>query len=344
MAIYFYLYPSAFQNPGGGEVQLLKTKQYLEKQGIKISLYDQWRDRFEKGDLLHVFGSVKYCHGLMRTAKEVGVKLVLSTIAWSDWSSALYTYPDWKQRALNVIRHAAKAFFPWTPSLRKSMMESADIVMPNSQAEACQLTRFFRIPRGKIRVIPNGVDAHYENGNPELFVSRYGLKDFFLCVGRIEPRKNQLALIRAHRGLERPLVLIGETVSRYQEYEGMCRREAASNVHFLGYVPNDSELLRSAYAACDTFVLPSWFETPGLAALEAGLAGAKVVVTSGGSTREYFGEDAFYADPRRSSNIREAMTLASRQPRNDHLQQRIHQNYLWEKVASKVAECYGELR
>lgn len=343
MSIYFYVYPSAFQNPGGGEIQLLKTKEFLEKRGLQITLYDQWKDKLKKGDLLHVFGSVKYCHGLMRTAQEVGVKLVLSTISWSDWPSALYTYPDWKQRALNILRHTAKGYFPWAPSMRKSMMELADILMPNSQREADQLNQFFKIPRKKIRVIPNGVDAHYELGNPDLFQKKYGLKDFFLCVGRIEPRKNQLALIHAHRGMERPLVLIGEAVSRYQDYEKRCRLEAAANVHFLGYMDNDSEFLRSAYAACDTFVLPSWFETPGLAALEAGLAGSKIVITSGGSTREYFGDDVIYANPHKISNIREAMVSAGNQPRGNRLKGRVRQNYLWEKVAEKVAQAYAEL-
>ncbi len=343
MAIYFYVYPSAFQNPGGGEVQLLKTKEFLERRGQSIAFYDQWKDKLKRGDLLHVFGSVKYCHGLMRTAKEIGVKVVLSTISWSDWPSALYTYPDLKQRTLNILRHTAKVCFPWTPSLRKDMMQLADLLMPNSQAEADQLTQFFQIKRERIRVIPNGVDAQYEKGNPELFSQRYGLKDFFLCVGRIEPRKNQLALIRAHRGMERPLVLIGEAVSRYQDYETMCRREAGSNLHFLGYLANDSELLHSAYAACDTFVLPSWFETPGLAALEAGLAGAKIVITQGGSTREYFGEDVQYADPHKISSIRAAMTSSGNASRSNRIKERIRQNYLWEKVAEKVAEGYAEL-
>jgi len=43
-------------------------------------------------------------------------------------------------------------------------------------------------------------------------------------------------------------------------------------------------MLASAYAACDVFVLPSMFETPGIAALEAGLAGAKIVITKYGGT------------------------------------------------------------
>ena len=67
-----------------------------------------------------------------------------------------------------------------------------------------------------------------------------------------------------------------------------CVKEAGSNVKFLGDLDHSSDMLRSAYAACDVFVLPGWFETPGLAALEAALAGAKVVATKGGSTKEYF--------------------------------------------------------
>lgn len=344
MAIYFYVYPSAFQNPGGGEVQLLKTKEYLEKRGLEIRLYDQWKDQLKTGDLLHVFGSVKYCLGLMRTAKEAGAKLILSTICWSDWRSSFFTYPDWRQRALNIVRHLAKVGFPWVPSLRKSMMDLSDLLMPNSQAEAGQLTRFFLVRREKIAVVPNGVDSRYAPGDPKPFMDRYGLRDFYLCVGRIEPRKNQLALIRAHQGLEKPLVIIGEAVSRYGDYEARCRKEAASNVHFLGYVANDSELLRSAYTACDTFVLPSWFETPSLAALEAGLAGAKLVITNGGPTREYFEENALYTDPHRTASIREAMIQAARQSKNDRLRRHIQENYLWERVAEKVASCYEQLQ
>ena len=344
MKVYFYVYPSAFQNPGGGEIQLLKTKEYLEKQGVEIKLYDQWKDQLKAGDILHVFGSVKYCYGLMRTAKEAGSFTVLSTICWYDWRSALHTYPQFQQRALNIIRHGVKVFLPWAPSLRKSMMKISDRLLPNSEAEARQLSRYFGMDAKKIRVIPNGVDSLYEKAAPKTFIERYRIQDFFLCVGRIEPRKNQLNLIRAHKGLDRPLVIIGEAVSRYKNYEAQCRKEAAANVHFLGHLPTDSEWLRSAYGACDTFVLPSWFETPGLAALEAALAGAKIVITNGGPTQEYFGEKVSYVDPSSIKNIREAMIQSNQITKNGVLQERIRANYLWEKVAEKTAACYAELK
>ena len=181
MAIYFYVYPSAFQNPGGGEVQLLKTKEYLEKRGLEIHFYDQWKDRLRAGDLLHVFGSSKYCYDLMRTAKEVGARVILSTICWSDWRSALCTYPKMSQRGLNLVRHFAKVFFPWVPSLRKATMQVSDLLFPNSEAEADQLVRYYGVKREKMVVIPNGVDAHYEKADPKPFQDRYGLSDFFLC-------------------------------------------------------------------------------------------------------------------------------------------------------------------
>lgn len=72
MKVAFYVYPTAFQNPGGGEVQLLKTKEALEKLGVPIKLFDIWNDRLRDFDILHVFGSVKDALPMMEEAKRVG--------------------------------------------------------------------------------------------------------------------------------------------------------------------------------------------------------------------------------------------------------------------------------
>ena len=76
---------------------------------------------------------------------------------------------------------------------------------------------------------------------------------------------------------------------------------------WLGRLEHDDPLLASAYAAARVFALPSWFETPGLAALEAALAGCAVVITPFGSTREYFGELVEYARPGRPGEIDQAL-------------------------------------
>jgi glycosyltransferase involved in cell wall biosynthesis len=103
---------------------------------------------------------------------------------------------------------------------------------------------------------------------------------------------------------------------------------------------NDSPMLASAYAACDTFVLPSLFETPGIAALEAGLAGAKVVITPHGGTTEYFGDDAVYVDPVSIASIRDGIRAALARPRGEQLRTRIRARYLWSHVASLTKSVY----
>ena len=69
-------------------------------------------------------------------------------------------------------------------------------------------------------------------------------------------------------------MVIGEAppgLSRTMSRSAGARAATASS--WLGRLDHHDPLLASAYAAARVFALPSWFETPGLAALEAALAG-----------------------------------------------------------------------
>jgi glycosyltransferase involved in cell wall biosynthesis len=102
-------------------------------------------------------------------------------------------------------------------------------------------------------------------------------------------------------------------------------------------------LLASAYAAARVFALPSWFETPGLAALEAALAGTAIVITPFGSTREYFGHRVRYARPGRIGEISTAVLRTWSQGPDPGLADFIASNYLWPEVARKTAEVYDQV-
>jgi glycosyltransferase involved in cell wall biosynthesis len=339
----FFAYPTAFQSPGGGEVQLLKTKEFLEKAGVEVKLFDPWTDKLATFDLLHIFGSVKDGLDMIRTAKAIGVKTVLSTICWYSWQSASGIYASLPDRSLSIARHIAKAFYPYMPSLRKSMMEYSDLLYPNSESEARQLERYFCMPRKKIFVVPNGTDERFVHASPAEFIDRYGLENFILCVGRIEPRKNQLNMIRAMKGTKIPMVFIGDYVHCYRDYYIECRKEADSNVYFLNSMGHESSLLASAYAACNTFLLASWLETPGLAALEAGLAGAKVVITDQGATQEYFSDYATYVRPNDLRGIRSKTIQVFESAKNVRLSEHIHSHFMWEHAAQRTLSGYQTL-
>ena len=140
--------------------------------------------------------------------------------------------------------------------------------------------------------------------------------DFILCAASLRPRKNQLRLVRAVRDL--PLVLVGEHPGQYpQPYIEECKREAGSNAIFLDAM-NQTELV-SAYAAAKVHVLASYYETPGLSNLEAAIAGCNIVTTTGGCTKEYFGDLAWYCDHGDTQSIRKAVRGAYEAPYRNEL-------------------------
>jgi glycosyltransferase involved in cell wall biosynthesis len=186
------------------------------------------------------------------------------------------------------------------------------------------------------------VDERFYTADPTPFVRKFGMTDFILNVGHTgHVRKNVLSLIRALAGIDRPAVIIGRFIAG--PYGELCRVEAGKNKNILliDGLENSSEMLASAYAACDTFVLPSQFETPGIAALEAGLAGAKVVITPHGGTKEYFGSMAQYVNPASVDSIRAGIERALAAPKTTALREHIRKNFLWQKVAEKTAAEYS---
>jgi glycosyltransferase involved in cell wall biosynthesis len=179
---------------------------------------------------------------------------------------------------------------------------------------------------------------------PDLFRGEYAIHDrFILNVGNIEPRKNQLALVRAMKSFpELKLVLIGH--QRDPEYAKACFAEGGDQLIYTGTLAHDSPLLRSAYSACEAFVLPSTLETPGLAALEAHAAGARIAVTKVGSTEEYFAEHVAYLDPSDvdsiAQSIRDALTHKRTGTANTLGTAR---DLTWQAVLSPLKDLYDSL-
>jgi glycosyltransferase involved in cell wall biosynthesis len=314
---------------------------------------------------------------LARMARAVGTPVILSPIAWFEPSAIWSLEKGWARKAVGLAAWAARRTAPALPGWRRELLELADRVLPNSWAEANQLIALFRADRRKIRVVPNGVLGSFRGASPAPFREQFGVDgDFVLFVGRIEPRKNPLGLIRAMRqfrergspderetgsaraqelgpgnpripdgsaGASPSLVLIGDATPEARGYLERCRSEGGDSVVWLPAFDHHDPLLASAYAAARVFALPSWFETPGLAAIEAALAGTPVVLTPFGSTREYFGDRVLYAHPGRMSEITSAVARAWTRGRDPRLASFVASHYLWPRVAQETAEVYDEV-
>jgi glycosyltransferase involved in cell wall biosynthesis len=88
------------------------------------------------------------------------------------------------------------------------------------------------------------------------------------------------------------------------------------------------------------FCLPSTHEGTGLAALEAGAAGARVVITRNGGAPDYFLHHAWYVDPDSVASIRGAIETAWHAPVDDRLRQHIAQRLSWLESGKSLERAY----
>jgi len=332
-----------FQAPGGGENQLVQTGRALEALGRAVRPFAMWRDRLQDARALHLFGMSREGLELARIARARGVPVVLSPICWFEARALGALAVGMRSRLVDLGKHALRRAWPHAPSWRRSLLNLADAILPNSAAEARQLARLFGADASKITVVPNGVDPRFASADPSSFREAHGPGDFVLYAGRIEPRKNVLGLVRGTRWARLPLVVVGDPVPGHEGYAEACRRESDPSTLWLPRLDHDDPRLASAYAACRVFALPSWFETPGLAALEAGLAGRPVVVTPLGCTREYFGSMARYARPDRPLEIGRALAEAWEAGPDPGLAGHIRGKFLWADAARVTAGVYDRL-
>jgi len=141
---------------------------------------------------------------------------------------------------------------------------------------------------------------------------------------------------------DQKLVVIGKI--RDQAYAKQCETVGKDQFIFLGSLEHHSPILRSAYAACDMFALPSTLETPGLTALEAAAQGAKIMITEIGATREYFSENAYYVsnpkDPDEiAKRIHQTLELNIVED-SKSLPTIIQEKYCWEHTLQSLVKIY----
>ncbi len=346
MKVLFNSNNSGFQAPGGGEVLLLKTKEFLEKKGVNIKLFDQWSDKLENYDILHNFGLSNNCYDIINAASNKNIPIVITPIyAWPSISYALKSNASLKQK-INLAGYSIikSSHFLNKATYISKMLEKSNLILTDSHAEMNILIKNFKIKKDKFRIAPYGVDERFYKASPKEFTDKYGLKDFILYTGRIEPRKNVLNLIKVVNKLDLTLVIIGG--KKYQEgdnYYKSCIKIAGKNIHFLDRFDHESSMLASAYSAAKVIALPSWLENPGLSVLEGGLAGANVLITSIGSTKEYFKDYAFYVNPHNNEDIKKKLVKAYEKEKDEELASHIKKNFTWEIVTKKVKESYEEL-
>ena len=169
-----------------------------------------------------------------------------------------------------------------------ALIKDCHRIIAPTERERRYLTRYYDAPSGAISVIPCGVNLNlFRSVGKEIARSRLGFDGnrIILFVGRIVPLKGIDKLLRAMTYLEErgrlKLVVIGGDGHCYHELERLKVLSRSLGIHksvsFLGLV--EQEKLPYFYSAADLCVVPSYYESFGMAALESLACGTPVVAT-----------------------------------------------------------------
>jgi len=335
-------YHTIMMRHGGPMTHIHNVKKHLIKLGVDIELIDIWESRREilNTDLFHLHASNIGVYDLANYLYSLNKKFVVTPIFFTRRSA----------RTINTVCKVNNCLKNISPAIWSAYGITQDIckwahhILPNTTDEAMLIKKGLSILEKNITVIPNGVEKRFSEANPELFYNKYGMKDVILNVGHIgAPRKKTLSLIRALGKIDHPAVIIGRIFPSKEADICIEEAETNKNLTIITGLDHDSPMLASAYAASRIFVLPAMYETPGIAALEAGLAGAKVVITPHGGTKDYFKDMATYIDPYSITSIRSGIETTLNQESDNQLRDYIKNNFLWEKVAELTANIYNQI-
>lgn len=341
--------------PGGDTVQAVQTARQLTELGVCVDIkLSSETIQYQLYDLLHFFNIIRPADILfhIRKAKK---PYVVSTILvdYSEYDQQHrdglgrllgHLSPDGVEYVKTIARCVLGKDTLTSPSYlwrgqRRSILhilDRAQMILPNSESEYRRLMKAYPCDV-KYQVVPNGIDPRLfqYDGNVERDTN------LVICVARIEGVKNQLNLIRALNNTRFKLILIGNHSPNQAGYYHECRNIAAANIEFIDHLPQPE--LVDYYSRAGVHVLPSWFETTGLSSLEAAAMGCNVVITDKGDTREYFGDDAFYADPADADSIRKAIEQACGAGHKPNLREKILQKYTWAQAANCTLAAYQQI-
>lgn len=353
---------------GGDMMQIKKTKEYLERFGCAVDIDCSPRPDPRGYDVVHVW-NLWFPHQTLAQVKAIRVAaprvpIVLSTIywdmsekAWVDGVVPRMFFEAGTEATLvaqlqmlaedKLVSGGLKRSqhfepnYPGYEMYQKRILELVDVLLPQSYAEIRNLQKTLGMVR-PFAIVRNSAEPRvFETATKDWFIDKYGVKDFVLCVGLVEPRKNQLMLLYALRGTKLPVVIVGRHYD--QNYMRLCRRFAPSRTIFIDHLPH--ELLASAYKAARVHALPSWMECCAFVNVEAALSGCALAVSNKTSEPEYFGGHAYECDPGDVKSIRKAVLAAHANYDRDaskraRLREIFLREYTWDRCVEQTYRSY----
>ncbi len=268
-----------------------------------------------------------------------------------------------------IARHSGEIEGPYRLKGEQKVMDVADKIIAATPAEVKQLTTHYQVDQQKITVIPPGVDCSHFYPIPKdeakAFIGIPPDSRMILFVGRIEPLKgvetllHAISIMREECNLEEcpyQLVIIGgdsneqlaDPDSELFRLKSLCHDLGLDEtVIFLG--KRDQNTLPYYYSAAEMLVMPSYYESFGMVALESMACGTPVVASNIGGL-SYLVQDGITGFTVSDRNDRALARRISQLLFDQELQLKMGQqaaqyalSYSWQIIAAKMKSLYEGL-
>ena len=250
----------------------------------------------------------------------------------------------WTGRALAVVHDLAYERFPDAYSARERALLQATtrwavrrcpVLIAVSEATKDDLVACYHVAPERVRVVPNG------GGEPPTMPpgSDTQAQPYVLQVGRIEPRKNQLAALAAVEQLDGVKFVVA---GPERDARMTTQLRASPRCSVVGRV--DAPALEALYAGAAAVVVPSLYEGFGLPVLEAMARGKPVVAARNSALPEVGGDAAVYVDdPNNAAALAAALESAMNDPSLAGKGRARAAQFTWDRCARGVADVIREI-
>ncbi|WP_196886779.1 glycosyltransferase family 4 protein [Aureivirga sp. CE67] len=234
----------------------------------------------------------------------------------------------------------------------KYAAENADIVIAISEQTKQDIMHYFGIPEEKIEIVYQGCSNVFKEEFSEEETSEirktYNLPEqFVLSVGTIEERKNLLTVVKALKGTDIPLVVVGKQTAYYDKVVSFIEENNMQNqVIFL----KDLTLrtIAGLYQMATIFVYPSIFEGFGIPVIEALYSKTPVITSNVSCLPEAAGPHSILIDPTSETQMKDTvLDLWNNEEKRKEIVEKSHvfvQKFNDEEVAKNLFNVYQKLK
>jgi len=296
------------------------------------------RKRFHMYDIIHDNQSLSY--GIWGVSKFMPTIATIHHPITVDRDIAVKSVrAPWKK-----LKHMRWYSFV---GMQKRVSKRLPGIITVSECAMDDISRDFKVPKKKFRIVPNGI-------NTDVF---YPIPEIEREKGRIivtnssdTPLKGLFYLLHAVAEISKnrkiKLVVVGYPKKKGGIIKLIRKLDIGRHITFTGRI-DDKEFVKQ-YARASMAVVPSVYEGFGLPVGEAMACGVPVISTTGGALPEVVGDAGVLVPPADSELLADAIIKLLDNP--DYALklgnagfQRVMENFTWQRAAEKTVRAYREV-